>query len=166
LAVLLFNWIVLMMSPPSNPPRGSSPILIFCTSVWSVRRAWIQACPSAIAPHRGRREGTTALKPGVRPPEEPCLANGRGRQIELESSPPRPPPLRYVGLRGAGSRSQRCRRVTFQLCTNSDISTWLQHHPSYNERTRNFRSALGSGDSDSSFRGTRLNPPTCPRERR
>src|SRR6202043_1629250 len=71
-------------------------------------------------------EGAAALKPGVRPPEEPCLANGRSRQIELESSPPRPAPLRYDGLRGAGSRSQRCRRVTFQLCTNSDISTWLQ----------------------------------------
>jgi TRAP-type uncharacterized transport system substrate-binding protein len=48
---------------------------------------------------------------------------------ELESSPPRPAPLRYGGLRGAGSRSQRCRRVTFQLCTNRDFSTWLQQNP-------------------------------------
>jgi hypothetical protein len=39
--------------------------------------------------------------------------NGRDRQIEAESSPPRPAPLRYGGLRGAGSRSQRGRRVTF-----------------------------------------------------
>jgi hypothetical protein len=65
----------------------------------------------------------SAPKPGVRPPEEPCLANGRGRQIKLESFPPTPAPLRYGGLRGAGSRSQRCRRVTFPLCTISDIST-------------------------------------------
>jgi hypothetical protein len=43
----------------------------------------------------------------------------------------RPPPLRYGGLRGAGSRSPRCRRVTFQLCTNSDISTWLQQSSRY-----------------------------------
>jgi hypothetical protein len=72
-------------------------------------------------------KSASSLKPGVRPPEEPCIANGRGRQIELEGSPPRPAPLRYGGLRGAGSRSQRCRRVTFQLCANSDIATWLQH---------------------------------------
>jgi hypothetical protein len=56
-----------------------------------------------------------------------CLANGRGRQIEVENDPPGPAPLRYDGLRRAGSRSQRARRVTFQLCTNRDISTWLQH---------------------------------------
>src|SRR4030088_2262231 len=30
---------------------------------------------------------------------------------------------RYGGLRSAGSRSQRGCRVTFQLCTNRDIST-------------------------------------------
>ena len=54
-------------------------------------------------------KGATALKPGVRSPEEPCLANGRGRQIELERTPPTPAPLRYGGLRGVGSRSRRCR---------------------------------------------------------
>lgn len=37
-------------------------------------------------------------------PEEPCLANGRGCQIEVKSFPPAP--LRYDGLHGAGSRSQ------------------------------------------------------------
>ena len=76
----------------------------------------------------GLPKGPRRSSPGIRPSEEPCLANGRGRQIELESSPSTPAPLRYGGLRGAGSRSHRCRRVTFQLCTNSDISTWLQHH--------------------------------------
>jgi hypothetical protein len=86
------------------------------------------ARPAASPPHHS--EGATALKSDVRTLEEPGLANGRGRQIEAESAPPRPAPLRYGGLRGAGSCSQRRRRVTFQLCAAKDISTWLQqgHH--------------------------------------
>ena len=81
--------------------------------------------PAAAPPHHP--EGATTFKSDVRTLKKPRLANGGGRQIEAESSRPRPPPLRYGGRRGAGSGSQRGRRVTFQLCTDRDISTLLQH---------------------------------------
>jgi hypothetical protein len=46
--------------------------------------------------------------------------------VVRETRPPGPPPLRYRCLRGGGRGSFRSRRVTFQLCTVQDISTWLQ----------------------------------------
>jgi hypothetical protein len=67
----------------------------------------------------------SSQKPGIL--KNRALQITEAAKIVPKSPPPGPAPLRYGGLRRAGSRSQRCRRVTFQLCTNSDISTWLQH---------------------------------------
>ena len=65
--------------------------------------------------------------------QKPGLLKNRALRIaeaaksKSKSSPPKPAPLRYGGLRGAGSRSRRGCRVTFQLCRARDISTLLQH---------------------------------------
>ena len=56
-----------------------------------------------------------------------ALRMAEAAKSKSKASPRGPAPLRYGGLRGVGSRSQRGRRVTFQLCTDRDISTWLQH---------------------------------------
>ena len=64
--------------------------------------------------------------------QKPGILKNRALQIteaaksKSKSSTAEPAPLRYGGLRGAGSRSQRGSRVTFQLCRNRDISTLLQ----------------------------------------
>jgi len=65
------------------------------------------------APFQPSSGWTATIEPAAGHSKEPCRANHLSRQIPSKSLPPRPAPLRYGGLRGAGSHSQRSRRLTF-----------------------------------------------------
>ena len=115
------------LTPPSTSCSGSVMPPLSRTSASGEILAWIKEQQDR-QPHlntipkgpRRSNQGSGLLKNRAMQMTEAAKSN-------LESSPPQPAPLRYDGLRGAGSRSQRGRRVTFQLCANRDISTLLQH---------------------------------------
>ena len=113
-------------TPPSTSCSASVMPPSSRTSV--SERFWPGSRNSKTASHVKIPDGPrrSSQKPGIL--KNRALQIAEAAKSKSKAPPARPAPLRYGGLRGAGSRSQRCRRVTFQLCTNSDISTWLQQN--------------------------------------